>query len=156
MTRVVGIDPGASGCIAVIDTETKEYSVYDFPKLDKEIDVMELFGSIISKLGKPDICIIEDVHALPRQSTVAGFKFGVAVGVARAVAGVLQCRLEYVSPQRWKKYFNISGAEKPQLKEMAVLKARSLFPTLAPQLLKSKDGRSEALLIAEYGLRKLI
>ena len=39
------------------------------------------------------------------------------------------------------------------LKEMSVLKARELFPRLIEQLLKSKDGRSEALLLAEYGIR---
>ena len=156
MTRVVGIDPGANGCIALIDTDTNETKVYDFPKLEKEIDVMELFGGIVKSLGVVDLCVIESVHALPRQSTVAGFKFGVAVGIARAISGVLCCRTEYVSPQRWKKYFNINNAEKAQLKEMAVLKARSLFPKLTDVLLKSKDGRSEALLIAEYGVRNLI
>lgn len=156
--RIVGIDPGVCGAIALIDTDTNEAQVWDFPKLEKEIDVMTLFGRMIDDItngGSVDLVVKELVHALPKQSTVAGFKFGVNCGVARSFAGALHARLEYVSPQRWKKYFNINGVDRPQLKELAVLKARNLFPKLANTLIKSKDGRSEALLLAEYGRREL-
>lgn len=155
MVRVVGIDPGATGAIALVDTVTKETQVWDFPKLEKDIDCLGVV-EICKELKDIDLCIVENVHAMPMQSTVSGFRFGIAVGIARIIPAIISCRVEYISPQRWKKFFAVNGATgtpKSVLKEKAVLKARQLFPQQQKILLKSKDGRSEALLLAEYGVR---
>ena len=57
---------------------------------------------------------------------------------------------EEIRPAVWKKrFFGGVKYEKNAIKEVAVMRARHLFPELAPKLLLSKDGLSEALLIAE-------
>ena len=76
--------------------------------------------------------------------------------MAKMIPAILNCRVHYVTPQKWKKFFLIGGGERKQLKEKAVFKARELFPQLINVLLKSKDGRSEALLIAEYARLNLL
>ena len=109
-------------------------------------------------MGKVDLCVIEHVWALPNQGASVGFKFGKNVGIAHVIPAILECRMELVTPIKWKKYFGVNGEKglpKSKLKEKAVLKARQLFPEHVKLLLKSKDGRSEALLIAEYGKRVL-
>lgn len=155
---VLGIDPGSTGALATIDTETGESKVWDFPKLDKDIDCNSLV-SILKEIGKVDLCVIEHVWSLPGQGSAVGFKFGKNVGIAHMVPAILECRFELVTPIKWKKYFSVNGTKgevKKQLKEKAILKAKQLFPEHNKILLKSKDGRAEALLIAEYGKRALL
>lgn len=159
MTRVMGIDPGINGCIALVDTETGESKWWDMPRLDKSVDCIELVRLAVEEFGKVDMVVIEHVWALPGQSSSAGFAFGKNVGVLHMLAAVLNCRTELVTPIKWKKHFGVNGIkgeEKKKLKEKAILKAKLRFPEHADKLLKSKDGRSEALLIAEYGVRALL
>lgn len=159
MTRVIGIDPGINGCIALIDTETNISQWWDMPRLDKTIDCNELVRLLEEEIGKVDMFVIEHVWALPGQSSSAGFAFGKNIGVVHMLAAMAKCRFELVTPIKWKKHFGVNGIkgeDKKRLKEKAILKAKQRFPEHADKLLKSKDGRSEALLIAEYGVRVLI
>ena len=58
-----------------------------------------------------------------------------------------------VSPQRWKKYYGLKkepNETKTEYKRKSVDKAKELFPIAAESLKYSKDGRAEALLIANW------
>jgi hypothetical protein len=138
-----GIDPGAKGAVACISSEGVFKLVEDLPKTDEAwLDLLQ-----IDYTGPLSYCAIEDVHALPRQSTVAGFTFGKNVGKAELLAFNLAAAEEplRVTPQKWKKYFGLSRNKKESIEL-----AKELFPEASELLTASKDGRAEALLIAEY------
>lgn len=145
---IVGIDPGASGAIAVLSPSSPP-SVVDFPKNDEAI--LSLLLKNLTNRSKDCIVFLEDVHALPRQSTVAGFTFGKNVGKAELVAMSYSDNVVKVSPQRWKKYFDLYKKDKKE----SIALAKQNFPTLVDVLKASKDGRAEALLIALYGSNTL-
>ena len=141
-----GIDPGAKGAVACVSADGRFLSVEDLPKTDEEwIELLQ-----IDYDRSRDYCTLENVHALPNQSTVAGFTFGKNVGKAELLAENLSSTETplLVTPQRWKKYFKLDKG-----KHKSVELAREMFPEAEELLLYSKDGRAEALLIAEYGRR---
>lgn len=144
-----GIDPGHSGALARVTPEGKFVSVEDLPTTDKDwLNILDVPHTLFDCF-----CTLEDVHALPNQSTVAGFTFGKNVGKAELLALRLCSDKDplRVPPQRWKKYFKLDKD-----KHKSVELARELFPEAVELLKVSKDGRAEALLIAEYGRRSLL
>lgn len=152
MTKyVVGIDPGARGAIAIVDKKTKEVvSLIDMPTEDEEYVSLICTNEDTWRESRDSFDVyLESVHALPRQSTVAGFTFGKNVGKAELLSISYNKEVTKVSPQRWKKYFNLNRDKKE-----SVYLARKLFPSVSDKLLVSKDGRAEALLLAYYGIEE--
>lgn len=147
----IGIDPGKSGAIAFLSSADSR--VYDMPlkkipgSKKKEIDLYKL-QKILKEcfVGSADI-YMEKVHAMPSQGVTSMFSFGRTVGRIEGILSCLSDNLEYVTPQAWKKHFDL--IKQPKIE--SVLLAREKFPHLSDKLLKSKDGRAEALLIALYG-----
>lgn len=138
-----GIDPGAKGALACITEEGLYRFVEDLPDNDEDwVGLLQYPTKLFTAY-----CALENVHALPGQSTVAGFTFGKNVGKAELLATLLSVEEEplLVTPQKWKKFF---GLDKDKHKSVEL--ARELFPIATDLLKYSKDGRAEALLIAEY------
>lgn len=141
---VVGIDPGAKGAVAVLRASTE--TIYDMPQCP--IDYLKLGKEIASATKDCTVyTCIEKVHALPHQSTVAGFTFGKNCGYVDILAHLFTkpFNIIYVTPQKWKKYFGLSKDKKESIRL-----ARELFPASENLLTASKDGRAEALLLGEY------
>lgn len=138
-----GIDPGAKGAVACLNPKGVVLFVRDLPQTD--VEWLELLQIDYSR--PLDYCVLENVHALPKQSTVSGFTFGKNVGKAELLAENLSTAEGplLVSPQKWKKYYKLD-----KNKRKSVELAREMFPSVEELLLYSKDGRAEALLIAEY------
>lgn len=142
---IIGIDPGLKGGIAY--TSKDICWVEDMPKT-----VLEVYH-YMHKGIKADCVAVEKVHALPKQSCKSNFTFGMSYQTALVLATSFSSKTELVTPQEWKKYFGLKreeGETKIQFKKRSVDLARELFPDLAKDLPYSKDGRAEALLIAEY------
>jgi len=139
-----GIDPGARGCLAVLDEAGKVILLEDLPTTNEGWCTL-----LLGLMSKPDntYVALENVHALPNQSTVAGFTFGKNVGKAELLAEALAILDDVllVTPQKWKKHFGLSKDKKE-----AIELAKVLFKDVEERLTASKDGRAEALLIAEY------
>lgn len=91
------------------------------------------------------VAIAEQVNAMPDQGVASSFAFGKSFGIVIGVLAALGISTELVSPQRWKKHFDLAGGEKEQARELAI----RLFPT-SPMPLKKHHNRAEALLIARY------
>lgn len=148
---VAGIDPGANGAIAIIDSNLNVFMVADMPKDD------DTFVDIIkNNRYHPDKTFLEDVHALPRESSVASFTFGKNCGKAELLAEALG-NVYLVTPSVWKKHCNLvrnKEETKTQYKHRSIELAKKLFPEVEKQLTASKDGRAEALLIAYFGLQR--
>lgn len=154
----IGIDPGAKGAIAVLNENCDVLDLIDMPTTnEKYVDLILWWNN---KKKEYDIqATIEDVHALPFESTVAGFTFGKNCGKADllAVSMSTESSPHKVSPKVWKNYFMLkrfSEETKMQYKKRSVQKAKKLFPSQEDKLMVSKDGRAEALLIAKYCLDK--
>lgn len=154
--KIVGIDPGLSGAIAVL-TEGMP-AVYDMPR-----DMDGVAGGTVYRLLaslEPDEIYIERTHAMPKNGSKAAYSQGDSNGCLRTAVHILRSApLIWVPPRKWQTEYSLFGGGFTDLerKNRSRWRAQELFPTLADELNRSKDhNRAEALLIAEYGRRTSI
>lgn len=152
----IGIDPGLSGAIAVIEG-MEVMRVLDMPVTAKlhgsgnMVDARFLFAQLMeltSGCGALACFHIEAVNAMPKQGVTSVFGFGHTAGVIEGVVAALGGPRHYWRPQQWKKPAGISGKDKDAARTLA----SRLYPNAADALARKKDdGRAEAILIAHYG-----
>lgn len=153
MRLVLGVDPGQTGAIAALaDGEFAGFA--DMPTMPRKAGghqinatqlAAELRGLRMAHPGAFCIAVIEQVHALPKQGSASGFRFGQSDGIARGVLGALGIALVEVAPQTWKRSLGLIGAEKDMARTLAIQR----FPAASAHLQRKKDvGRADALLIA--------
>jgi crossover junction endodeoxyribonuclease RuvC len=167
--KVVGIDPGVSGAIAVADTDSpSDVIVYRFPsvvlpiggKKRKRLDLCSCWAMLAGLISafEPELCVLEDVNGFSgnAQSTGAsGFVFGRAAGNIEGMLVALSVPRQYVTPVVWKKHFKLQG-KGPELKTASRIMASQLFPLAAQAFsLVKDDGPAEAALLAHYGMTHL-
>jgi Holliday junction resolvasome RuvABC endonuclease subunit len=137
----IGIDPGLSGGIAVID-EHGTLAAYPMP--DTERDIFNLFLQIDSDFNcsTSRFAMIEKVHSMPKQGVASSFKFGMNYGFLRACLIAANIPFDEVSPQRWQKALGcLSHGDKNVTKS----KAQQLYPHI-----KVTHAIADAMLIAHY------
>jgi Holliday junction resolvasome RuvABC endonuclease subunit len=143
----IGIDAGSvNGALGAIDHDGNYVESFMIDHKDKHILALVFKSRILSIVDVKEgaeICM-EQVHSMPNQGVSSTFSFGRAVGVISAVCELTNYPFHLVSPQKWKKHFNLT-ADKNEALDLA----RKLFPK-APLKLKKDINRAEALLIAEY------
>ena len=153
-----GIDPGKGGAIAVLADDGLVVALDDCP-LDIIGDIDCQACSTLFPAGGQ--VVIEAVHAMShagpdgrRIVPASDFQFGVSLGIWLGIAGAKGASPILVSPQKWK---NAMLKGMASGKESSVILARQLFPVQLQKLVGPrgglKDGRAEALLLAEYGRR---
>ena len=147
-----GIDPGLTGALAFLDGR-KLALLSDMPVSvgrKYEIDVLGLVRMLAPHAFNCH-AVVERQQAMPKQGVTSSFRNGSSYGSLLAVLAVQGWPVTLVSPREWKHAMHCSS-DKNQSLEVA----RRLFPGAAQKLTRKKDhGRAEALLIAEYGRRKL-
>ena len=154
MSKVfIGIDPGLSGALAIIDDEF--VSVYDAPsvpvKKGNDYLVADM-ASLIRQASSLRSCyaILEAGIAMPNQSSSSTAKAARGGGLWEGMLVMAGVPYELVRPAAWKKIMGVS-ADKGEARVMA----QKLFPQIAQQFSRVKDdGRAEAALIAEFARRK--
>jgi crossover junction endodeoxyribonuclease RuvC len=151
--RVLGVDPGATGALAMWDTGVDALIVCDMPGATVRVgkaqrrQVSETWLADIIKHYEPDTAWLERVHALPKQGVTSSFSFGLAYGIVRGVLAALGVPATLVTPQEWKRSFRLG----PDKNEARLIAAR-LFPANASSFLRIRDdGRAEAALLALFG-----
>jgi crossover junction endodeoxyribonuclease RuvC len=155
VTTIIGIDPGLTGAIAILEPDGK-LTVHDMPtvevrrhrKLKREINSAVLAGILTGhQLAR---AFVERVGAMPGQGVSSVFAFGRSTGI---VEGILAARLipvTYVAPQTWRKDQAVRAG-----KDGSRLRASELLPGYAVEWRRAKDdGRAEAALIALWGLMR--
>jgi crossover junction endodeoxyribonuclease RuvC len=157
----IGIDPGKSGAVAVINSvpEGNSIDAFDVPvvkgtKGAPSYDTSAMV-SILTKLidGRQPYAMIESVHAMPGQGVTSMFNFGMGYGLWLGIVAALKIPYTLVSPVRWKKAML---TDVRQDKGVSRLRAKQLFPAQAELFDRVKDdGRAEAILMAEFGRRQL-
>lgn len=148
---ITGIDPGISGALAFISDTTVR--LVDMPviltsgkKAKHEISGAQL-AAILRSYG-PAHAYLERVHAMPDQGVTACFNFGQSLGIIRGVLESLQIPYSFITPQAWKKNYQLLGSDKDAARGRAI----QLYPQASQDLARKKDiGRADALLIGRYG-----
>ena len=149
----LGIDPGSSGAIAVIDSERNPVVYWDMPYANKELDYWRLSEILneVKSMGTVQ-CVIELCQYTPAIKGSGAFTFGKTVGATEATLAFSGIPYELIRPQKWKKEMSLLKADK----SASIALAKKMFPDKAKDFLKSKDGRAEAFLIAEYCRRTFV
>jgi len=132
-------------------------------KLQEGTDIAFL-GTGGSSLGGQTLAQIERVGTMPEQGISSAFNFGKGYGfwIGMLVANFI--RYEEIHPLTWKKAMLSGMGSKGQganKKVPSMLKAQQLFPKYAHLLFSEwrgkrypKDGRAEALLMAEHSRQR--
>ena len=141
----IGIDVGSKGCIAVISDATTVEKLIDYT--NHWADELTL---IKHEYDVSMVCM-EKVSAMRGQGVTSMFSFGMKVGELHGILNTLGLPYREIRPQEWMKGLGLSRDKKQRKKDIAEIASRQ-FPMAelyGPQG-GLKDGRSDALLIAEY------
>ena len=151
--RIIGIDPGLSGGIAVLD-DLKIFEIFDMPimsegkKNKNQLNSAQLVN-IIKKhiiLGKTFV-IVEQVSAMPGKGVTSMFNFGQTFGSIKGICAALGLPIFYVRPAKWKKHFELINSSK----DASRTKVIEMYPSISSRLTKKKDvNKADAILIARY------
>lgn len=134
---LIGIDPGASGGVAIFDANTNQIELFKCPETETEI--AHLFRFIVSERAR---ALIEKVHAMPGQGVTSMFSFGRNYGFLRGCLIAFQIPFDEIPPQRWQKAL---GCLTKGDKNVSKAKAQQLYPKL-----KITHATADALCILEY------
>ena len=138
---VVGIDPGLSGAIAILENN-KVLNIFDMPvmaegkKNKRQLNSAQLV-SIIKDGTKPEseiAVVVEQVNAMPGQGVTSMFNFGQTFGAIKGVCAALELPIYFVRPSKWKKHFELINSSK----DASRTKAIEMYPKLSNQLAKKK------------------
>lgn len=146
----IGIDPGKSGAICLLLSDYVEpCSLYTrFYAFDEGVYV-----DVLASLPRHDsLCILEKVHAMPKQGVSSMFSFGQNFGFIQGVLLTLKIPFQLVEPRTWTRSFGCGNDKSEHIRT-----AKRLFPTVnlkrTERCTKESDGFADALLLAEYGRR---
>ena len=158
---IVGIDPGANGAICVLDSQDLAHvALLDL----KKKSITEIYNWLDNEFSDPyfDNAIwIEDIHSMHGMSAKSNFGFGKNLGIVTAIAEITRGdapkkhkpTINKVTPKVWQKYIGVTAKGKAIKKQVAKI-AQHIFPhaELHGKRGGLLDGRSDALMIAYYGL----
>ena len=152
MSYLIGIDPGCSGAICILQSEKcpvpiewmRMPTVKDGKSTRVDAAALALF------LQEYDVghAYIERVGSMPGQGVASTFTFGHAAGVVQGVVATLLIPYTLVSPQTWKKRAGLIGTDKDAARSRAI----QLWPRW-DALGKKGEGQAlaDAALIARFG-----
>ena len=152
--KIIGIDPGLSGAIAVLE-EKKVLNIFDMPvmsegkKNKRQLNSAQLVNII--KENKNDneeiVVVVEQVNAMPGQGVTSMFNFGQTFGAIKGISAALNLPIFFVRPSKWKKHFDLINSSKDSSRTKVI----EMYPSLSSQLAKKKDvNKSDAILIARF------
>jgi crossover junction endodeoxyribonuclease RuvC len=168
--RIVGIDPGKSGAFAALRPDLQGFSgtpahvsplpLVHSPKGRDEYSLRGIYALLV--LGGH--IFIERQQPIPAQvvggagGAITNYSLGYIQGVLEGQCAALGLPYELVTPRRWQAEM-LDGIAGEDTKQRAVIAAQRLFPHVSllrtERSRKLDSGFADALLIAEWGRRKL-
>lgn len=156
MTRIIGIDPGLNGAVALIK-DTGSLHILDMPtmtvernnKSKRQVSATDL-AEIIYTL-KSDDCHVycERVSAMAGQGVTSVFSFGRSFGMIEGILAAFKLPVTFVAPATW-----VKAVGRGQGKDASRARAMELFPNNQADFKRVKDdGRADAALIAYWGMK---
>ena len=152
--RIIGIDPGLSGGIAILDN-LKIFDIYDMPTMSEgkknknQLNSAQLVNIIKKNIisNGDTFLIVEQVSAMPGQGVTSMFNFGQTFGSIKGICAALNLPIFFVRPAKWKKHFDLINSSK----DASRTKVIEMYPSISPRLSKKKDvNKADAILIARY------
>ena len=152
--RIIGIDPGLSGGIAILDN-SKVIELFDMPVMpDGKKNKRQLNSALLAKMIKDNIknledtvMVVEQVNAMPGQGVTSMFNFGQTFGAIKGICAALGLPIFLVRPAKWKKHFELINSSKDSSRTKAI----EMYPSISEKLSKKKDvNKSDAILIARF------
>ena len=153
MTRIIGIDPGLNGAIAVLTPDSLQ--IHDMPvmtvdrngKAKRQVSANELAELLHLYSGKNYHVCVEKVSAMAGQGVTSVFSFGRSFGMIEGILAALKMPVTFVAPATWTK-----GVGRSPGKDASRARAMELFPNYEYFFKRVKDdGRADAALIAYWG-----
>jgi len=154
MARFLGIDPGFSGGLALIETREGAPPVFiagtRTPIIKNRgksmIDACDLLVWL-TDLGKIDQAVVEQVGTRPGQGIVSAFSFGRATGAVEALAHLMAETVTWTTPAVWKRDLGL-GSDKRESLDLCRLRFGLPFSARFKAL--ADDGVAEAALLAYH------
>lgn len=154
--RILGVDLGATGAVALSSPAHDLLDLVDVPTLDdgpagrRRINA-PLLASVIDRLS-PARAYAEFIGPMPHDGHVGAFAFGRARGVLEGVLAAQGVLLAWITVPSWRRAVGLpGGATKDQARSAAI----SRWPTRADLFARKRDdGRAEAALVAVAGLTR--
>ena len=151
--RIIGIDPGLSGGIAILD-DLKIFDLFDMPimsegkKNKNQLNSAQLVNIIKKHIVSGNtFIIVEQVSAMPGQGVTSMFNFGQTFGSIKGICAALNLPIFYVRPAKWKKHFELINSSK----DASRTKVIEMYPSISGRLSRKKDvNKADAILIARY------
>jgi Holliday junction resolvasome RuvABC endonuclease subunit len=157
MTKYLGIDPGLSGALAIVEVVNGVPVLIDAITIPATGTGAKARADVIAAarwIAKhaPSMAYVERAQAWPGQGASSGFSYGRAVGAVEATVALCQIPMVLVEASVWKRKLRLPGKDK----EAARQRALQLFPTQHALLARKKDhGRAEAALLVIASLEGL-
>jgi crossover junction endodeoxyribonuclease RuvC len=151
----IGIDPGLSGAIAIISTESLK--IFDMPtmtverngKAKRQVSASELAEMLYLYSGRDCHVYVEKVSAMAGQGVTSVFSFGRSFGMIEGILAAFKLPVTFVPPATW-----VKAVGRGQGKDASRARAMELFPSNQADFKRVKDdGRSDSALIAYWGSR---
>ncbi|EKY5474186.1 crossover junction endodeoxyribonuclease RuvC [Escherichia coli] len=151
MTAVLGIDPGCSGALVLVNEQGGYIDHLAMPTIKVGTKSRVNGAAVAAWVRQYGIthAYLEQVGAMPGQGTASMFTFGHAAGVAEGILQGLNIPYTLVTPQAWKKSAGLIGSDKDAARSRAI----QLYPELRALDAKAKgQAIADALLIARFGI----
>lgn len=145
MTRVVGIDPGLTGALALV-ADGGLVDVVDMPVVGGAVDPYAL-AEVLATWGQVDRVAVERAQAYPGMGVSSAFNYGAGWGAVLGVLAVLERPVVHIAASKWTRALGVVGKDKDSHRR----RATELFPSFSTAFSRRKDdGRADAALIAHW------
>jgi hypothetical protein len=143
--KYIGIDPGISGGLAVIN-ENGSIKAYKCPSSSEDMSV--LFQICMGDTAPENIrLLMERVWARPTNAVRAAFSYGVNYGQWLGISSSHEIKMNTVIPTEWIRWIGCPKALKSVIRKRWLKeKAKELYPEIKRVTLKTSD----AILITRY------
>ena len=151
---IVGVDPGASGGLAVIFPDgTVVTEPFRGLTLLGMYHVFQDLRVDCSERGLLMRAAIEEVHAMPKQGVASTFAFGRSFGHLEALMLAAGIAFERVQPRAWQGDLGLLRRNRDESKTAKKNRHKALAQELFPGV-KVTHATADALLIAEWLRRR--
>lgn len=156
MSFIIGVDPGAAGAIAIVQTDGTLVHVFDMPSVEvvsggkakRRVSPEMLAAELRLYADQGARAVVEQVGAMPGQGVSSMFAFGQAFGIVLGVMAGLAIPTQTVTPAKWKKDLKLNPG-----KDASRAKAAQIWPAQAGEFKRVKDdGKAEAALMAVWSV----
>jgi hypothetical protein len=147
------MDPGTRGAMCVLDSNDPAHiALFDF-HLNTIYDAAKWLHD-----QNVNVIWLEKIHAFPGMAAKSSFGFGRSYGIAMSICeiGTKGLLPKSVVPRVWQKHIGIT-AKGSMIKKQVAQVASTIYPAANIRGPKGGliDGRSDALMIAHYGLSNI-